>query len=205
MKGSTMNRPSVILASGSATRKNLLERSGIGIDVRIPGIDEAMVTESLVRDQVKPEDIAVCLAEMKALRIGSREPEQVVVGCDQILWSNGRVFHKARNVDDARSVLLELRGRPHSLISAAVVVIGGERVWHAISRAELVMREFSDSFLDSYLDRNWPDIQSSVGCYRLEEEGVQLIARIRGDLFTIMGIPLIELLEYLRVRGILPR
>ena len=200
-----MNRPSIVLASGSATRKDLLERSGVGVDIRIPGIDEAMVTDSLVRDQAKPEDIAVCLAEMKALRIGSREPEQVVVGCDQILWSNGRVFHKARNVGDARNVLLELRGRPHSLISAAVVFIGGTRVWHAISRAELVMREFSDSFLDSYLARNWPGVQSSVGCYRLEDEGVQLMAHVRGDLFAIMGMPLIELLEYLRVRGVLPR
>ena len=200
-----MNRPLIVLASGSATRKDLLERSGVGVDVRIPGIDEAMVTDSLVRDQVKPEDIAVCLAEMKALRIGSREPEQVVVGCDQILWSSGRVFHKARNVGDARNVLLELRGRPHSLISAAVVFIGGARVWHAISRAELVMREFSDSFLDSYLARNWPGVQSSVGCYRLEDEGVQLMAHVRGDPFAIMGMPLIELLEYLRVRGVLPR
>ena len=200
-----MNRPSIVLASGSTTRKEILERSGVGVDVRIPGIDEAMVTESLVRDQAEPEDIAVCLAEMKALRIGSREPEQVVVGCDQILWSNGRVFHKARNVGDARNVLLELRGRPHSLISAGVVVIGGARVWHAIGRAELVMREFSDSFLDSYLARNWPGVRSSVGCYRLEDEGVQLMARVRGDLFAIMGMPLIELLEYLRVRGVLPR
>ncbi len=200
-----MNRPSIVLASGSATRKDLLERSGVGVDVRVPGIDEAMVTDSLVRDQAKPEDIAVCLAEMKALRIGSQEPEQVIVGCDQILWSNGRVFHKARNVGDARNVLLELRGRPHSLISAAVVVIGGARVWHAISRAELVMREFSTLFLDSYLARNWPGVQGSVGCYRLEDEGVQLMAQVRGDLFAIMGMPLVELLEYLRVRGILPR
>ena len=200
-----MNRPSVVLASRSTTRKDLLERSGIEVDVRIPGVDEAMVTESLVRDQVEPEDIAVCLAEMKALRIGSRERERVVVGCDQILWSGGRVFHKARDIDDARNVLMELRGRPHSLVSAAVVVIGGARVWHAISRAELVMREFSDAFLDSYLARNWPGIRGSVGCYMLEDEGVQLMAHVRGDLFAIMGMPLIELLEYLRVRGVLPR
>ena len=200
-----MKRPSVVLASGSATRKGLLERSGVDVDVRVPGIDEAMVTESLVRDQVEPEDIAVCLAEMKALRVGTREPEHVVVGCDQVLWSGGRVFHKAGNIDEARSVLLELRGRSHSLVSAAVAVIGGARTWHATSRAELVMRDFSDSFLESYLARNWPRIQGSVGCYRLEEEGVQLMARVRGDLFAIMGMPLVELLEYLRVRGVLPR
>ncbi len=200
-----MNRPSVILASGSATRKGLLERSGVDVDVRVPGIDEAMVTESLVHDQVKPEDIAVCLAEMKALGVGSREPGHVVVGCDQVLWSGGRVFHKAGGIDEARKILLELRGRSHSLVSAAVAVIGGARTWHAISRAELVMRDFSDSFLESYLARNWPRIQGSVGCYRLEEEGVQLMARVRGDLFAIMGMPLIELLEYLRVRGALPR
>ena len=200
-----MKRPSVVLASGSATRRGLLERSGVDVDVRVPGIDEAMVTESLVRDQVEPEDIAVCLAEMKALRVGTREPEHVVVGCDQVLWSGGRVFHKAGSIDEARNVLLELRGRSHSLVSAAVAVIGGARTWHATSRAELVMRDFSDSFLESYLARNWPRIQGSVGCYRLEEEGVQLMARVRGDLFAIMGMPLIELLGYLRVRGVLPR
>ncbi len=200
-----MNLPSVVLASGSATRKGLLERSGVDVDVRVPGIDEAVVTESLIRDQVKPEDIAVRLAELKALRVGSREPEHVVVGCDQVLWSGGRMFHKAGSIDEARNVLLELRGRSHSLVSAAVAVIGGARTWHAISRAELVMRDFSDSFLESYLARNWPRIKGSVGCYRLEEEGVQLMARVRGDLFAIMGMPLIELLEYLRVRGVVPR
>ena len=200
-----MNRPSVVLASGSFTRKRLLERSGVDVNVKVPGIDEAMVTESLVRDQVKAEDIAVCLAEMKALRVGSRESEHVVVGCDQVLWSGGRVFHKAGSIDEARKILFELRGRSHSLVSAAVAVIGGARTWHATSRAELVMRDFSDSFLDSYLTRNWPLIQDSVGCYRLEEEGVQLMARVRGDLFAIMGMPLIELLEYLRTRRVLPR
>ncbi len=200
-----MNQPTVVLASGSTTRKGLLERSGVDVDVKVPGIDEAMVTESLVRDQAKPEDIAVCLAEMKALRVGSREPEHVVVGCDQVLWSGGRVFHKAGSIDEARNILIELRGRSHSLVSAAVAVIGGARTWHAVSRAELVMRDFSDSFLESYLARNWPRIKDSVGCYRLEEDGVQLMARIRGDFFAIMGMPLIELLEYLRVRGVLPR
>ena len=200
---STMKRPSVILASGSTTRKELLERSGVDVEVKVPGVDEEIVAASLIRDEAQPTEIAVCLAEMKALRVGSRERDKIVVGCDQILWANGNVVHKSNSIDEARKTLASLRGVSHSLISAAVVVIDGERVWHAVSQADLLMRRFSDAFIESYLARNWPAVAGSVGCYRIEEEGVQLMARVRGDHFAIMGLPLIEILDYLRIRGAL--
>ncbi|MDE2793096.1 MAG: Maf family protein [Paracoccaceae bacterium] len=194
----------VILASGSESRKHMLERSGVNVETRVPGVDETTIIAALRQDGMKPRDIAACLAETKALRVGVTIPERIVIGCDQLLVAGDRIVEKAATLSEARETLQALRGRSHLLFSAAVVVTGGVPVWRHVGRAELVMRGFSDAFLESYLDRNWPDVRTSVGCYRIEESGAQLMEGIKGDLFTIMGMPLLELLAYLRIRGVLP-
>ena len=194
-----------VLASGSATRRAMLRRAGVAVDVRVEGIDETAIIDSLREEGVQPDEIARTLAETKAIRAGRHEPDRVTIGCDQLLVCEGRIFVKAASVDAARRTLTSLRGRSHDLISSCVVALGSRSVWHATRRATLTMRAFSDDFLDAYLARNWPAVGSSVGCYLVEEEGIQLFSGIDGDHATILGLPLLDLLGYLRARGLLPR
>jgi len=193
----------IILASASVARRRMLEQSGVSAEIVIADIDEDALTETLKRELAPPENIATCLARMKALRVSRRRPGRFVIGCDQILVADGKMFGKAGSKADARETLLSLRGRAHRLLSAAVVVIDGQRVWQELGSAKLIMRAFTDEFLEGYLKRNWPKVQGCVGCYQLEDEGAQLFAHVEGDIFSIMGMPLLELLEYLRVRGVL--
>ncbi len=199
----TGHRP--VLASGSATRRALLRSAGVEFDVRVEGVDETAIIDSLKAEGVQPEEIARTLAETKALRAGRHEPDRVTIGCDQLLVCDGEIMVKAASLDAARRTLGFLRGRSHDLVSSCVVAMGSRSVWHATRRATLTMRSFSDDFLDAYLSRNWPAVSSSVGCYRVEEEGIQLFSAVDGDHATILGLPLLDLLEYLRVRGDLAR
>jgi septum formation protein len=147
-------------------------------------------------------DVADALAELKARRIATREPERLVLGADQVLECDGRIFDKPRDLAEARSQLLDLRGHTHLLLSAAVIFESGRPVWRHVGRARLEMRQFSQAFLDDYLARQSDVVTSSVGGYRLEEAGAQLFNRVHGDLFTILGLPLLEILGFLRTRGL---
>lgn len=191
----------LILASGSSIRRQMLERAGVDFDVQVARVDEEMIRDALLAEQASPRDIADTLAEMKARKISDKRPGALVIGCDQVLSFDGRILSKPTSVDDARDQLRALRGQRHQLLSAAVIVEDGQPIWRHVGTVRLMMREFSDTFLDGYLSRNWPGIGDSVGAYKLEEEGVRLFSRVEGDYFTVLGMPLLELLSYLTLRG----
>lgn len=191
----------VILASASAVRHQMLVAAGIVVDVRPVAVDEDGLRDALAQEGASPRDMADALAEAKALRCAGRYPQGLVLGCDQILEFRGAAMGKPKTRDEAYQQLDDLRGQTHMLWSAAVLYRDAAPIWRHISQARMTMRAFTDSYLESYLDRNWPQVSGSVGGYRIEEEGVRLFSAISGDHFTILGLPLIPLLLYLDDQG----
>lgn len=194
---------SIILASGSSIRAELLRNAGLDFAIDVPRIDEENILRALEAEGAKPSDIADTLAEYKARRIASKNPSSFVIAADQVLACNGKVYSKAKNLEEAKAHLTELKGQGHQLLSAVVIYEETKPVWRHIGRAQLAMRDFSNEFLDAYLETAGTDILHSVGCYKLEAEGVNLFSRVQGDYFTILGLPLLELLNYLRTKGVL--
>ena len=190
------------LASSSTIRAELLRNAGLTIDVVPARVDEEMLTASLLAEAALPRDIADALAEGKARKIAQRQGG-LVLGCDQVLAFEGAIGCKPQTPADALEQLKMMRGKQHMLLSAAVIYDGMEPVWRHVGQVRLRMRDASDSYLQGYVARNWDSIQHAVGGYKLEEEGVRLFSRIDGDYFTVLGLPLIELLNYLTLRGVL--
>ncbi len=194
----------IILASSSDIRARLLRNAGVTCEVIPARIDEDSIKRALEAEAATPRDIADTLAEMKARKVAEKGVGPLVLGCDQVLSFKGSVLSKPQNPHDARDQLRMLRGETHQLLSAAVVYEGLEPVWRHVGVARLSMRDFSDDYLDGYIDRNWDSIRWSVGGYKIEEEGIRLFRMVQGDTFTIQGLPLLELLSYLTLRGTLP-
>ena len=194
--------PKLVLASGSRTRAAMLEQAGMTAILDKPLVDEDEVKAAGRAEGVSADIVAEALAALKAQRITRRHPGALVVGADQMLECEGRWFDKPADRAAARAQLLDLRGKTHRLVSCAVVVRDGERMWHQIDSARLTMRNFSEAFLDDYLDRVGDDVLHSVGTYQLEGLGAQLFHRVEGDFFTILGLPLLPLLGFLRVHGV---
>ncbi|RAK59419.1 septum formation protein Maf [Phenylobacterium hankyongense] len=194
----------VVLASKSAARRAVLAGAGVPFEVAVAGVDEEAVKASLLADGATPREIADALAELKAIRV-SRSRADFVIGADQTLELDGRLYDKAETLDDARARLKLLRGKPHRLHSAVVVAKEGTPIWREVVTATLTMRDFSDDFLEDYLAREGEAALGSVGCYRLEDLGAQLFSRIEGDYFAILGLPLLGLLELLRNHQVLTR
>lgn len=194
----------IILASGSAIRAQLLRNAGVSFDVVLPRVDEEAIRLSLGAEQASPRDIADALAETKARRVATRHPAALVIGCDQVLDLKGQLFSKPTSPDDAIRQLQTLRGATHSLLSAVVIYAAGEPVWRHVGQVKLTMRPLSDPYIHDYVARNWDSVQHSVGGYKIEEEGARLFTRIEGDYFSILGLPLTDLLSYLILRGTLP-
>lgn len=190
-----------ILASGSEIRKNLLTQAGVAHQVQKARVDEEMITQALLAEAATPRDIADTLAEMKARKVSERYPGALVLGCDQVLDHGGKTLSKPTDPSDAKRQLRCLSGDRHALLSAAVLYDSGEPVWRHVGQVRLRMRELSDSYIEDYVNRNWDSIRHAVGCYKLEEEGVRLFTNIEGDYFHVLGMPLLELLNYLTLRG----
>ncbi|WP_299372391.1 Maf family nucleotide pyrophosphatase [uncultured Tateyamaria sp.] len=195
--------PSVVLASGSQIRAQLLRNAGLQFDVQIARVDEETVKTALLAEQANPRDIADTLAEMKAKRVADKMPDAMVIGCDQVLAFDGQILSKPKDKADAKAQLIAMRGERHMLLSAAVIYHEGKPIWRHVGTVRLRMRNVSDAYLDGYIDRNWDDIQHSVGAYQLEAEGVRLFQSIEGDYFHVLGMPLLELLSFLTLRGVI--
>ena len=181
----------------------MLLGAGVDIVVDAAAIDEAAVKDSLRGAGAGAAEIAETLAELKAKRISPRHAGQLVLGADQVLDCEGRIFDKPEDAAAARDQLTTLRGRRHRLLSSAVVLRDDVRLWHHTGQAVLTMRDFSDAFLDGYLAAVGPQACESVGAYQLEGRGAQLFAAVSGDYFTILGLPLLPLLDFLRRHGAL--
>ncbi|MEP3329649.1 Maf family nucleotide pyrophosphatase [Sedimentitalea sp.] len=193
----------IILASGSTVRAQLLKNAGLDVQIKVPRIDEESIKSALLAENASPRDIADALAEMKARKISDKNPGAMVIGCDQVLDFNQTLMSKPTTPDDAREQLTALRGNRHSLLSAAVIYQDGTPVWRHVGQVRLRMRAFSDDYLSAYISRNWDSIRHSVGAYKLEEEGVRLFSNIDGDYFNVLGMPLLELLNFLALRGVI--
>lgn len=193
----------LILASASPARAAMLRAAGVAIEVDPARIDEDAVKASLRAEGAPARDQADTLAELKAVRISARHSGRLVLGADQVLIAGTEVFDKPSDTVEARAQLLALRSQTHRLISSAVIAENGTPVWRHVGIATLTMRPFTDSFLDRYLDEAGDLVLGSVGCYQLEGLGAQLFSRVQGDYFTVLGLPLLEVLGFLRARGIL--
>lgn len=193
--------PRLILASASAARRRMLRDAGMTFGTSPAGVDESAVRDSMAAEGAGAADMATALAELKALRISQREPDALVIGADQILALDGRRFDKPDGPAAARECLLALRGREHTLDTAACAALGGAVVWRVRAKARLSVRDFGDRFLESYLAACGAEDFATAGAYRVEGRGAQLFSRIEGDRFAILGLPLLELLEFLREHG----
>jgi septum formation protein len=192
---------SLILASGSAVRRRMLEAAGLVVETVPPQVDEEMAKATLRADGLKPRDQADALAELKALSVSRRRPG-FVIGADQMLAIEGETLDKPKDMAEARGHLLRLRGRSHELLCAAVVARDGAVIWRHVDTPRLFMRPFSDEFLTSYLKQAGEAVLQSVGAYQLEGLGAQLFERVDGDFFSVLGLPLLPLLAFLRAHGI---
>lgn len=199
----TGTSPRLVLASQSPSRAALLTGAGLAFERAPAGVDEAAAKDSLKAEGATPGQLADTLAELKAARISPRFPGALVLGADQVLACDGEWFDKPPDLAAARAQLLSLRDRTHQLFSAAVILRDGERLWGRTEHATLRMRAFSEEFLDAYLEKVGDRALTSVGAYQLEGPGVQLFSHIEGDFFTILGLPLLALLDFLRGHGAL--
>ncbi len=197
----------IILASASKIRAQLLQNAGVDIEVMPADIDEDAVKRVLSsqNSQARGGDLAEILAETKALEVSRKNPSHLVIGADQTLQCGDTLFDKARDLKDTREKLLALRGKTHNLYSAIACARQGVVVWRYNDAADLTMRDFSPEFLGKYLALPGVDVLGSVGAYKLEAQGMQLFEKITGDYFTILGLPLLPLLEFFRTEGILER
>ena len=193
----------IILGSGSATRAEMLRKAGVRFSVLSPRVDETALKQSMIGSNAAPRDIADALAEMKARKVSGKSPGALVIGCDQVLVFQGRLLSKPDSPESAIAQLAMMRASRHDLISVAVICQDTMPVWRHVGQVKMHMRAVTDAYLADYVERNWDRIRHSVGGYLLEEEGVRLFAGIDGDYFNILGMPLLEILNYLSQRGVI--
>lgn len=194
----------LILASQSAARRAMLSAAGVPFTAESPGVDEDAAKQALRAEGLDPRALADALAELKAMRLSLRRPGALVLGCDSVVaLDDGTVLDKPADRAEAAAHLRAMSGRVHQLHSAAVICENGRPVWRVVDRAAMHVRTLSDAFIAAYLEQDWEAVRWCVGVYRVEGPGAQLFSRIDGSHFTIMGLPLLPLLDYLRIRGLL--
>lgn len=193
--------PPLVLASGSAIRRELLVNAGLSFVVEPAHVDESLVKQDLAQEGASAEALAETLAELKARQVALRHPDALVLGCDQVLACGKVLFDKPADLDHVAAHLHALSGKTHSLHVSAVIQQGDQRIWHVNRRADLTMRDLSDAYIARYVEAVGEQVMSSVGAYQLEGLGAQLFSRIEGDYFTILGLPLLDILGFLRLRG----
>lgn len=192
----------IILASGSQIRRSILTDAGIDFEVVVKPVDEAGIKSAMLEQGSLPRDIADALAEAKSKRVSLTQPG-LVIGADQIMVMDGQIFDKPKSMDEAKDRLKSMRGRTHHLIGAVVISENGQPVWRHMAKTTLAMRDFSNAFLDDYLNAEGDVLLSSVGAYRFEGRGAQLFSQVDGDFFSVLGLSLLPVLDYLRQRGAL--
>ena len=193
----------LILASQSASRTAMLSAAGVPFTAEPAHADEAAVKEAMAGQP--PRDIADALAQLKAMKVSARHPGHLVLGSDSLaVLDDGTILDKPRSREEAFDHLTRMSGKRHDLVSAAVIAENAQPVWRVVDKAKMFVRPLSPAFVDAYLDAEWPAIAGCVGCYRIEGPGVQLFSRVEGSQFTVLGMPLLPVLDYLRTRKVLP-
>ncbi len=193
----------LILASASQHRANILRNAGLRIEIVPAEIDERLVEQPLLDAKMGPDDIAEALAIAKALDVSARQPGAIVIGCDQTLGLDGTILHKPADMEAARRRLLELSGRTHTLNSAISIACNGEVIWSTVEVCTMTMRKLEPAFVGRHLAMVGKGILSSVGAYQVEGPGIQLFEKIEGDLFSVIGLPLLQLLKQLRIENVI--
>jgi septum formation protein len=192
----------LVLASQSASRTAMLTAAGVPFAAEPAYADEAAVKAAMAG--ARPRDVADALAELKALKVSARHPGALVLGSDSLaVLDDGTILDKPISREEAADHLARMSGKRHDLVSAAVIAENGRPVWRHVEAAKMFVRPLSPAFIDLYLDAEWPAISGCVGCYRIEGPGAQLFSRIEGSQFTVLGMPLLPVLGYLRERGVL--
>lgn len=194
--------PRLVLASASTTRRAVLAAAGLHFEAVATGVDEDAIKAAAQAEAVPPADAALMLADAKAERIARRDPDALVIGCDQLLVCEGRWFDKPADRAAALAQLEALQGRAHSLVTSVVAVRDGQRLWHHQEAPRVTLRRLDRAALERYLEAAGDSVLASVGVYHLEGLGPRLMARIEGDAFAIQGLPLLPLLDFLRANGV---
>lgn len=195
-----MTQP-LVLASSSPFRRMLMKNAGLAFEAQAAEIDERAIEARLHEEGADPQQVAQALAREKALAVSRHWPAAFVIGSDQTMSLGDRVYHKPANLAEARETLLSFSGETHQLNSGVVIVRDGVSLWEDVVMAKLTARRLSESFIDGYLARTGDKALTSVGAYQLEGEGIQLFSHIDGDYFTILGLPMLPLLQALRDLG----
>jgi len=197
-----MKNSSIILASGSSARQEMLKNAGVNFETIPADIDEEKILKSMNENNYSVDDIALSLAKEKSLSI--KKQDKYIIGSDQILSLDGKLFSKAENKNEAREKLLKFSNKEHQLTSSVCVTKNDKIIWHSTHTANLKMKNLTSSIIDDYIENAGDDIYNCVGCYALERTGVRLFEDIQGDYFTILGMPLLPLLNFLDTEGLLP-
>lgn len=195
-----MNTLPITLASGSVIRRQIMDGAGLDYQVVVKPVDEAAIKAAMLAEGSRLRDIADALAEAKARRV-SMNRAGLVIGADQIMVFENTLYDKPKDMEGARARLLKLRGKTHHLMGAVVICENGAPVWRHMAKTELTMRDFSDGFLDDYLEAEGEGVLTSVGAYKFEGRGAQLFSEVKGDFFSVLGLSLLPVLNYLRTRG----
>ena len=193
----------IILASKSQIRSELLLNAGLKFTAVDANIDEKEVKSSYINKGYSARDLADILAAMKAKKLSCKYLDKLVIGCDQIMECNGQILSKANNPTDLADQLKFLRSKSHTLYSACVVYFANKAEWRFIGSATITMRNLSDEYISKYVDDNWDEVKHCVGGYKIENSGISFLSKINGDYFSILGLPIIQLLDYLVNRGVL--